>query len=262
MSWVQLSGQRMHYTEQGEGEAVVFLHGLLMDSTLFEPQIRFLRDRYRCIALDARGHGRSDPPEGAFTQWDAARDLIGLLDQMDIPAAHVVGMSQGGYAALRAALGHPGRIKTLTLMSSQAGLENDEQRARYHALLEHWLARGLDETVEPSLVRLLIGERPTETLPRWLETWRAVPPEVLLLTFAAVANRDDVTARLPEIRCPTLVVWGDRDPAVTQASVTDLCAGIRDCRLMRVGGGGHAVNLTHEEQVNPALLEFLDTHAT
>ena len=105
MPFADINGQRIHFEDTGGvGVPLVLAHGFLMDSTMFEPQVAALRDEWRVITWDQRGHGQTVSDGQRFSFWDSAADLAGLLDQLGIQQAAVGGMSQGGFIALRLAL--------------------------------------------------------------------------------------------------------------------------------------------------------------
>src|SRR5438094_7554264 len=95
-------GVRLYYEEAGAGTAVVFVHEFAGDHRSWEPQLRHFARRYRCLAFDARGYPPSEVPEdGEMYSQDRARDdILAVLDGLAIPAAHIVGLSMGGFATL------------------------------------------------------------------------------------------------------------------------------------------------------------------
>ncbi|HHC07507.1 MAG TPA: alpha/beta hydrolase, partial [Actinobacteria bacterium] len=110
MPVAEVNGQRIAYDDTGgDGPALLFSHGFLMDRTMFDHQVAALSDRYRCITWDERGFGET-PAEEPFTYWDSADDAVALLDHLGVDRAAFIGMSQGGYLSLRAALAHPDRV--------------------------------------------------------------------------------------------------------------------------------------------------------
>jgi len=125
------NGQKLYYEDTGgSGPAVVFSHGLFMDHEMFAPQVTALRDRYRVISWDERGHGGTAGADLApFTYYDSADDLAALLASLGVERAVLAGMSQGGFLSLRAALTHPGIVKGLILIDTQAGVEDPEKTA-------------------------------------------------------------------------------------------------------------------------------------
>ena len=105
----------LHCEETGGGEPLVLLHGNGEDGTYFTHQIAHFSQRFRVLALDTRGHGKSPRGEAPFTIRQFARDLLAFLDARDIERAHLLGFSDGGNIALVFALAHPERVGKLVL---------------------------------------------------------------------------------------------------------------------------------------------------
>src|SRR5215469_16926930 len=123
MPMASINGVTLSYTDTGDDAPVVFSHGYLMDLSMFDPQVAALAPEYRVITWDQRGFGGTRAT-GAFTYWDSAADVLGLLDHLGIDQAVLAGMSQGGFLSLRAALLAPQRVRALVLIDSQAGQED------------------------------------------------------------------------------------------------------------------------------------------
>lgn len=261
MPTLSVGGRELFYRDSGgEGPAVLFCHGFLMDHTMFAPQIEELAGDFRCVRFDERGFGGTPAP-GPFTYWDLADDAVALLDWLDIESALFCGMSQGGYLSLRAALRHPDRVHGLVLIDTQAGVDDEETREGYRQMFRVWFEHGpVDELLE-EVARLIIGE--DERLrEEWTARWRDIPPERLRRPAACLLERDDVTDRLGEIGVPALVVHGEMDEAIPMVRAEELDAGLPGSTgIVPVPGAAHAPNLTHPEEVNPPLRAFLEEHA-
>ena len=107
MPIAQVNGQAIHYSDSGgNGPAIIFSHGFLMDLSMFDAQVDALKGEYRCVAWDERGFGQT-PVAAPFSYWDSANDAVALLEYLGIETAVFAGMSQGGFLSLRAALAHP-----------------------------------------------------------------------------------------------------------------------------------------------------------
>ncbi len=106
---------QLYYTESGQGAALILLHGNGESGDYFEHQIPFLSKKYRVIALDTRGHGRSPRGEAPFTLRQFAEDLYAFMDELRIPSAILLGFSDGANIALLFALRHPERVSRLIL---------------------------------------------------------------------------------------------------------------------------------------------------
>ena len=105
----------LHYREQGTGEPLILLHGNGEDGSYFEHQMDAFASRFRVIALDTRGHGKSPRGEAPFAIRQFADDLLAFMDEHGIERAHLLGFSDGGNIALVFALAHPERVGKLML---------------------------------------------------------------------------------------------------------------------------------------------------
>ena len=256
MPYAEINGQRLFYEDSGgDGPVVLFSHGFLMDHEMFDPQVDALAPEFRCIRWDERGFGVTDFDGKPFTYWDSADDAVGLLDHLEVSTAVLAGMSQGGFLSMRAALRYPARVGALVLIDTQSGCEDPAVLDSYRAMTADWLANG-PANVGDIVAGLIIGDPDVE--PAWKAKWEKLPRENMGPTSECLYGRDDITDRLGEIACPALVVHGTADAAITMDKAEALCDGLADCRgLVRVDGAAHAANLTHPDQVNPPLLEFL-----
>ena len=258
MSFLERDGARIYFEDtESDGVPVLFSHGILMDHEMFEPQVRSLSGEFRCITWDARGHGQTDH-QGSFTYWDSAQDALALLDHLEIDHAFFVGMSQGGFLSLRAALLAPERVQGLGLIDTQAGSEDPAMAPAYEAMAAAWEQDPTRELAEGA-AQIILGGADQEP---WIAKWLARPNTALRDPFHALMNREDIHERLQEITCPALVIHGLDDPAISVDKAEALCEGLRRCEgLLRIEGGGHAANLTHPGVVTEALRDFFHRHA-
>jgi pimeloyl-ACP methyl ester carboxylesterase len=258
MSTALINGVTVSYSDTGgAGEPVVFSHGYLMDATMFEPQVTALAPEYRVITWDQRGFGGSRAT-GEFSYWDSARDVIGLLDHLGVEQAVLAGMSQGGFVSMRAALLAAERVRALVLIDTQAGQEDPAVVPAYEQLEQVWLEQG-PAPVQDIVASIILGppDGPVDYAP-WFTKWAAADRAELRLAFRCLMDRDDITGRLGEISCPALIVHGTADAAIGVAKAEVVQAGLAGpAELVLVDGGSHAANLSHPDQVNVALLEFL-----
>lgn len=242
----------------GSGPPVLFSHGFLMDHTMFDAQVETLLGEFRCITWDARGFGRT-PAAGPFTYWDLADDAVALLDHLGIERATLVGMSQGGFLSLRAALRAPERVAALVLIDTDAGTEEPATLAAYEAMRDEWLAHG-PKAVQDAVAGAVFG--PGVDHEPWFAKWGATPRDVFARSFRCLAERDDLTHRLGSITCPAVVLHGERDESIAMVRAEILCDRLPGCEsLIVVKGAPHASNISHPDQVNGSLLDFLRTHS-
>lgn len=258
MPHTTINGQNLFYSDTGgDGPVVVLSHGFLMDHTMFEHQVAALRDRYRVISWDERGFGQTEYDGEPFSYWDSARDLLGLLDHLGIDQAVLGGMSQGGFLSLRAALLAPERVRALILLSTQAGVDDDETLAAYGQMVDTWVAAGPIDDLTSIVAGIIIAEEATSAI--WIDKWRQLPVAPLAHAGECLLTRDDITDRLAEITCPALVVHGTEDTAIGMDRAEQLAAGLVGARPLVAVSGAHAANLTNPEPVTAAIVEFLDS---
>ena len=259
MPYAAINGQQLHYLDTGgAGPAVVFSHGLLMDHAMFAPQIKALKDRYRVIAWDERGHGLTNDASAPFSYYDSADDLAGLLAHLGVNQAVLAGMSQGGYLSLRAALRYPALVRALILIDTQAGPEAAETLPAYEQMIHTWATQGLSDGLAATIEHIILGAGYARA-EAWKEKWRAVRPANLAQIFHTLASRDDIRGELARIAVPALVIHGDADAAIPLAAAQQMAATLPAATLAVITGAGHAANLTHAEQVTPLIERFLAT---
>jgi pimeloyl-ACP methyl ester carboxylesterase len=258
MPFADVNGQHIYFEDSGgSGPPVVFSHGFLMDTDMFAPQVQELSDEFRCITWDQRGFGKT-PASASFTYWDSAADCLALLDHLGIEQAALAGMSQGGFLSLRAALAAPARVRALALIDTQAGLEEEATLQGYNALRDEWVANG-PANVQEVVAALILGGG-YEPSP-WYVKWNAAPKESIALPYECLVGRDDITARLGEISCPSVIFHGEADVSIPMERAEVLRDGLANCEgVVVVQGAAHASNLSHPDQVNEPLRQFLRKH--
>ena len=259
MPHARINGQRLYYEDSGgDGPAILFSHGLLMDCSMFAPQVQALADLgWRCIAWDERAHGQSATGECApFSYYDSASDAVALLAHLGVARAVFAGMSQGGYLSLRAALRHPEAVRALVLIDTQALPEEERKMAGHQMIVQEWLQGGLPDERAVGIEHIILGQG-WEGAPAWRAKWQRMQPGDLLAAFTTLATRDDIQGELARIVAPALVIHGDADQAIDIERARAMAAALPDARLVVIPGAGHAPNLTHPRPVNQALLDFL-----
>lgn len=256
MTTITVNGQTIHYTDSaGSGPALVFSHGALLDSTMWESQIAALSPTFRCIAWDARLHGRTQETDSAHTDWDSARDLLGLLDALGIESATLIGHSQGGFVSLRAALLSPGRVDALVLLDTMAAAWPAEAIEQMSGARDGLAVAGPD-AVAPALLPTLIGREDLHET--WLDKWRAQPQRRLADAMSALMSADDVQGRLSEITVPVLGIHGEDDhivPLEAGRALHEALPGAKE--FVVVPGAAHTPVLSHPDVVTPAIVGFL-----
>jgi 3-oxoadipate enol-lactonase len=260
MSFADVNGQHIYFEDSGgDGPPVLFSHGFLMDHEMFEHQVAALSREFRCITWDERGFGQTEA-KAAFTYWDSADDALALLTHLGIDEAFFVGMSQGGFLSMRAALRAPERVRGLGLIDTQSGPEPEEFRPVYDAMTEDWLANGASDELAAAVASVIMS--PGYSHAAWVAKWQARPRKFIHEPYRALVEREDISDRLPEITAPAIVFHGEADTAIPMERAEQLLAELPNCEeLIRIPGAGHASNLSHPDAVNGPLAAFLRKHS-
>lgn len=255
MPVAEVNGQSINYVDSGgDGPAIIWSHGFLMDHTMFDAQVEALSGDYRCIAWDERGFGAT-PATAPFTYWDMADDAVALLDHLGVDQAVFAGMSQGGFISLRAALAHPERVRGLILIDTQAGTEAAENVEAYGGMLQHWLSDAPLGEIGEFVAGLILGD--PDLAANWIPIWEERRSEMNEHPGNTLLSRDDITGRLGEIGCPALVIHGDADAAIPLELGQVLADTIPTASIVVMAGGSHAANMTHPTETNDAISAFL-----
>jgi pimeloyl-ACP methyl ester carboxylesterase len=258
MPTVHTNNITMHYEEAGQGEPLLLLHGLGSSSDDWELQIPVFAQHYRVIAPDARGHGRSDKPPGPYSVPLMAADALGLLDALGVASAHVVGLSMGGMVAFQLAVDCPERVRSLVIVNSGPALVprtvNDRLRVRQRLLL----ARLFSPARSGKFISRRLFPKPEQEEARvqLIERWARNDPAAYRASMRALVGWS-VLDRVGAIRCPVLVISGDRDYTPAEAK-REYTARIPGARLVVFADSGHATPIDQAERFNEMVLEFLD----
>ncbi|WP_341314837.1 alpha/beta hydrolase [Paraburkholderia sp. IMGN_8] len=226
---------------------------------MFQPNVVELRNEFRCVVWDQRGFGATGTTTRAFSYWDSAKDLIALLDHLEVASASLVGMSQGGFISMRAALLEPDRFRALVLISTRSDVDSEQVRQSFEELKAEWARNGARNVAE-NLSVFLFG--PEYAASAWIRKWMNASAEHFEHAVNALVSRDDITPRLGEITHTSIVFHGRDDVAISPGCAQALAAALPNCKeLVLVDKAGHTPNLTHAEIVNPPLRDFLLRYA-
>ncbi|HJX33353.1 MAG TPA: alpha/beta hydrolase [Solirubrobacterales bacterium] len=244
MASVDVAGREFNYVRGGGGEPLLLIQGMSATHLAWgRPFSSLLEESFGCIAFDNRGMGLSAPVAEPFTIADLAADALGLLDALEIERAHVLGISMGGMVAQELALGHPDRLRSLTLGATYCGGPEGQlmDPADFQELVAA-MASGDRERVFRAMWELNLSPtfRQDESRYRaFTEMAEALPAprETIGFQLQAIAEHD-TSARLPGLSTPTLVIHGTEDRFLGVANGR-LIASLIPARLELLDGVGH-----------------------
>lgn len=252
---------RLHYLDVGSGPAVVLIHGLAGDHTAWRSQIELLRPHFRVIAFDNRGAGRSTQVDEPVSTQDLAADTLGLMDQLKVSQAHVVGRSMGGAVAQHMALMSPGRIASLALCASFARLDPLGRRvlSNMREALE-WRMNWADHarhSVQNFVSAAFFNEKPEQVaaIERLIGGETRLPACYIRQNEACQAH--DTLPDLGRIGQRTLVMGGDSDPICSLTATKWLSAGLPNARSEIFAGASHFFLIEQPDPFNRLLLDWL-----
>lgn len=264
MPLATINGVKMHYQVWGEGPAILLLHGYTGSHQDWLFQIPLLSEAHQVVAMDQRGHGRSEAPSSAeaYSIEVFAQDARGLLQHLGIGKCCLTGHSMGGFAALEFALEHPDMVTALVLVDTSSGeFERVPGYAELRARLDE-LARneGLEAAFEHNATHNLMIRERFERHPELREIARQrmlqTSVDGYVYTGGAISSWKPVTHRLREIKAPTLVVVGEEDTPFMRASQI-MKESIPHSQLLIIPGAGHSPHEETPTLFNEALLNFL-----
>ena len=247
-------------TDRGEGPPVLCAHGTLMDRTMFAPQVRALSDDYRVTAYDLRA--RTEHWAGPYGIDDLVADSLAVQDGLGMDAPVFVGMSMGGFTALRLAVEHPERLSGLVLIDSMPEPHSAAERDQYGGMVDPLVdADAVPESLAEAAAHFLFGpttiEESPELVERWIDRWLTYRPGAVYHEVHSWLDRPGVADRLDDLSVPTLVVHGQEDQSIDPERAAPVADAAPDGRLVTISDAGHTSNLERPDAVTEAIRSFL-----
>ena len=225
---------------------------------MFDAQVATLRSRYRCISWDHRGQGQSDVPKvRAISIEDCYADAVALIEQLGVAPVHIVGLSMGGFVAMRLAARRTDLVRSCVLLETSAEAEPAENVPKYRTLnrVAKWFGlRIVANKVMPIMFGTTFLRDPARSVERdvWRERlsrnrrdiWRAVN---------GVIEREAIMPELAQITAPTLIMVGDEDVATVPLKAERIHAAIRGSKLVRIAHAGHSSSIEQPVHVTAAI---------
>ena len=256
--FVEVPGAKIFYKDSGgKGVPVVFLHAFTGSTEVWEKQIpAFTKAGYRFIAYERRGFGRTlaDPKGPASNGPD---DLLALADHLKLDKFHIAGTAGGGFVAVDFAVSYPQRLRSLVLLCSQGGIQDDD----YRNTIKRITPEGFDKMPE-SFRELSPSFRASnpEGVARWTEfESRNRAPEAVRGPAQPTKNKV-MLSMLESIKVPTLIIAGDADLYAPPALMKRMADHIKGSQFVTVPEAGHSAWWEQPDIFNNTVLKFIGKH--
>jgi len=252
----------LHHTLEGPEHApvVVFSNSLGTRGEMWDAEASALRDRFRVLRYDTRGHGDSPVPPGPYTVAELAQDVLALLDRIGLERVSFCGLSIGGMTGMWLGVNAPERIERLVICCTAAQLPPPEM---WMERAEQVRRDGMGSVIEATMERWFTPEFPErnpEVVARIRETFLATSPEGYAGCCEALAGFD-MRGELGAITSPTLVIAGDDDPVGTPERAAAIADEIEDSRLVVLPGARHLAAVEKPDEVARELEHHLTVGA-
>jgi 3-oxoadipate enol-lactonase len=243
-------------TGPADAPAVLMMHSLGSDGSMWAPQVAALAPSYRVVTIDTRGHGRSDVPPGPYRLDQLGADVVAVADDIGIDRFHAIGLSLGGQMAMWLGAHVPERVRSLVLANTGLKIGNDDS---WRARIEGVTSGGMVAVRDAVLARWFAPGF-VERRPDWYAEARATFDATDPAGYAAccASLRDtDLTPIAGRITAPTLVIGGDVDLATPPAEAERIHGLIAGSDLVVLEDAGHLSNLDQPEAFTARVLAFL-----
>jgi len=261
-----INGVEIYYVDVGnsDGLPIIFVHGFPLSHEMWQPQIEVL-EKFRVIAYDVRGHGKSGVGDGQYMIEFFVDDLLGLLDYLKIRKVIICGLSMGGYITLRAVERSPDRFIALILVDTQSRPDSNDVKLRRANLIRLVKTEGVKAFSESFVKALLTPDtftKKTVIVEKLTQIIRGNSPLGICGTLVALASRTDTTESLPHIKVPTLILVGMHDLLTPPSVSQEMQSKIPGSEIHLIPNAAHMSNLENPEEFDKHLLSFLQKSAS
>ena len=253
------NGININYQIDGREGApwIVFSNSLATTTAMWDDQAAALKDSFRVLRYDQRGHGQSDVPDGRYAFDTLLADALGLMDALSIKKAHFAGLSMGGATALGLAERHPDRFDRIIVCDSpcQSTPQSSQQWAERIAIAEK---QGIEALVEPTVSRWFPPETVAKNPPhldKIRQMFRTTPVKGFIGCASALADHDYASA-VAGVKLPVLFMVGEKD-GVTPAAMRKLNEKLPGSRYVELPGAGHISNMDRPTEFTKAIRDFI-----
>ncbi|MFK7778656.1 MAG: alpha/beta fold hydrolase [Gimesia sp.] len=256
-----VNGIKMRVSVSGSGPPLLLVHGFPLSHQMWKAQIDWFQNHFTVIAPDLRGFGASEITRGTIRMEQHADDLNALLDTLKIEEpVNFCGLSMGGYIAWEFWDHFPQRLHTLILCDTRSGSDSEEGINTRMKMVDLVLKHG-PKSISSSMIPNLLSEASQRDDPNLtknlMDMIESTDREGIAASQCGMAHRKDFTARLVEIRVPTLLIVGSEDRLTPPDVMKPMTSQLENAEYCEVPGAGHMSPMEAPTFVNEAMEAFL-----
>jgi 3-oxoadipate enol-lactonase len=259
MPTATVNGVTLSYTDAGQGPAVVLIHGFPLDARMWQRQVESLSRRFRVLAPDLRGFGKS-PSIEPFTMESLADDVRGLMAEVDALPAVVCGLSMGGYVTLAMARKYPADLRAMVLIDTRAEGDSAEGKSGREKAID-LVRQGGTKAIAEQMLPKMLSEHSRQNQPQVVDEVRRMmescPPRTIEHALAALRDRDDCSTMLPSIAVPTLIIVGENDTLTPPDLSRAMHKSIPRSQLAIIPRAGHLSPVEQPDAVTREIERFI-----
>jgi len=256
---IKANGININYQIDGPDGApwIVFSNSLATTIAMWDEQAAALKNSFRVLRYDQRGHGGTDAPAGRYPFDTLLTDAHALLDALSIKKAHFAGLSMGGATALGLAERHPDRFDRIIVCDSPCQ-STPQSSQQWEERIEVAQKQGIEALVEPTIARWFPAETVAKNPPH-LDKVRAMiraTPVNGFIGCAAALAAHDYAAAVATVKSPVLFMVGAKDGA-TPTAMRKLHERLNGSRFVELAGAGHISNMDRPAEFTKAIRDFI-----
>jgi len=261
---VVINDLSVSYNDEGNAgdPVIIFIHGFPFNKSMWNKQEEALKENYRVIAYDVRGHGNSDTGTEDFSIDLFAADLLCLMDKLKIDKAMLCGLSMGGYIALNAVENYPDRFDALILSDTTCLADTPEVKEKRLKTIESIRKDGVEKFADESIKNLFAPgsfSAKEKEIAAVREMIVHTTEESLCKTLRAFYERKETCSKLSDIYVPVLIMVGEEDTIAPLAAAQLMNEKIKESSLSVIEHAGHLSNIENPSKFNNQLEEFVST---
>jgi len=247
----------IHYTESGKGNTILLIHGFLENVSMWKNLISILDKRYRVVAVDLLGHGKSDCFGYVHTMEDQADMLFSLITELRLRKISLIGHSMGGYVALAFAELYPDHVRSLTLLNSSAQSDSDDRKINRDRAIE--VVKKNSSAFIRMATQNLFDKEAHNLYPNEIEEFTqqalTTPVQGIIASLEGMKIRIDREALLHFSPYPKLIIASEHDTIIPLQDIKDQVLGAEV--TFKVIPGGHVSTIEQLDSVSKIITDFI-----